>query len=583
MSDLPNVLFEVSNESTGSDADFAWQNAVVDQIKQLEQSNGGLQHPVGMSSFDWFNASGPWSSQDYVNSQLFQSHADWIAPAAGSQYQSNPPDALGGKVVIADTDHIFGIGGNVNWVWQQFTRGNNVLSMDDLSGTGIAGTLPGFTPSVEQLAAEISDRGGIAETRQVATMVNLTGMTPSDALSSTGYALADPASGKYVVYAPNGGTFTVDLSGAAGKTLDVRWMDVGSGQLSAPTIMQGGSSQQTFSSPFGASALVLTDPEGLCFCRGTRIATPHGEAAVEALGVGDMVLTMQGEAMPIRWIGTACRPLAAGARIEESPVVVRAGALADGVPVRDLRLTKGHSLFIDSVLIPVESLVNGRSIAFDDRPQLVEVFHLELDRHAILIADGAPAESYRDDGNGARFHTPRPDGACAPPPCAPIPTCGPVVDRLWRRIADRAGIAAVATTREPDLHLLADGRRVDARLVAGGLHRFRLRRPPRSLRIVSRSGVPCALGVNADRRRLGVALARVVLRGSRTTRELGADARQLSDGFHRPEPGLRWTNGDAVLPAAQFDGFEGALDVELHLAATAAYPAGPNEVASWPA
>ena len=44
-----------------------------------------------------------------------------------------------------------------------------------------------------------------------------------------------------------------------------------------------------------------------------------------------------------------------------------------------------------------------------------------------------------------------------------------------------------------------------------------------------------------------------------------------------------WTNGDAVLPAAQFDGFEGALDVELHLAATAAYPAGPNEVASWPA
>ena len=259
---------------------------------------------------------------------------------------------MGGKVVIADTDHIFGIGGNVNWVWQQFTRGNNVLSMDDLSGTGIAGTLPGFTPSAGQLAAEISDRFGIAETRQVATMVNLTGMTPSDALSSTGYALADPASGKYVVYAPNGGTFTVDLSGAAGKTLDIRWMDVGSGQLSAPITMQGGSSQQTFSSPSGNSVLVLTDPEGLCFCRGTRIATPQGEAAVEALGVGDMVLTMQGEAMPIRWIGTACRPLAADARIEESPVVVRAGALADGVPVRDLRLTKGHSLFIDSVLIP---------------------------------------------------------------------------------------------------------------------------------------------------------------------------------------------------------------------------------------
>ncbi len=93
-SDLPNVLFEVSNESTGSDADFAWQNAVVGHIKRLEQSNGGLQHPVGMSAFDWFNASGLWSSQDYVNAQLFRSHADWIAPAAGSQVPDQQPRGL---------------------------------------------------------------------------------------------------------------------------------------------------------------------------------------------------------------------------------------------------------------------------------------------------------------------------------------------------------------------------------------------------------------------------------------------------------------------------------------------------------
>ncbi len=293
VSDLPNVLFEVANETAGGDANFAWQNAVVDYIKQLEQSGGGLQHPVGITAFNWDNPPPGISAGDYVNSLLFQSHADWISPSAGSQYQSNPPDALGGKVVIADTDHIFGIGGNVNWVWQQFTRGNNVLSMDDLSGTGIAGTLPGFTPSAGQLAAEISDRFGIAETRQVATMVNLTGMTPSDALSSTGYALADPASGKYVVYAPNGGTFTVDLSGAAGKTLDIRWMNVGSGQLSAPTTMQGGSSQQNFSSPSGNSVLVLT-PATLTVGHGSTFQFQSVAAAIAASASGDTIQIQAG-------------------------------------------------------------------------------------------------------------------------------------------------------------------------------------------------------------------------------------------------------------------------------------------------
>ena len=547
---------------------------MVDYIHSTEASDGGLQHPVGMSAFDFWNASGQWSSQEYGNSQLFQSDADWVSPAGSDQYQNNPPDAPGNKVVIADTDHTFGIGGNADWVWQQFTRGNNVASMDDLSGTGIAGTVPAATSA--QIVDETSDRLGITETRQVSTMVNLTGMTPSNSLSSTGYALADPATGNYVVYAPSGGTFTVDLSATAGQALDAQWMDVGSGEMSAPTNLTGGSGQQTFSAPDDDSVLVLTpkaSAAGLCFCRGTRIATPRGERAVEELGVGDMVLTMQGHAMPIRWIGTACRLLAAGARMEENPVVVHVGALADGMPVRDLRLTKGHSLFLDGVLIPVESLVNGRSIAFEHRPQLVELFHLELDRHEVLIADGTPAESYRDDGNGVRFRNRRSNGNSGLPPCAPILASGSMVDRIWRRIADRAGITPGATTSETDLHLLADGRRVDARMVAGGLHLFRLECRPRSVRIVSRSGVPCALGVNADRRRLGVALARVVLRGTGMTRELGPDAPQLAEGFHCPEPDLRWTDGDAVMPSALFDGFAGALNVELHLAGTATYPA----------
>jgi hypothetical protein len=80
-------------------------------------------------------------------------------------------------------------------------------------------------------------------------------------------------------------------------------------------------------------------------------------------------------------------------------VIVRKGALADNVPHHDLRTTKGHSLFIDDVLIPVEFLVNHRSIFWDDRAQEVIVYHIELETHDALIANGAAAESYRDDGN----------------------------------------------------------------------------------------------------------------------------------------------------------------------------------------
>jgi len=121
-------------------------------------------------------------------------------------------------------------------------------------------------------------------------------------------------------------------------------------------------------------------------------------------------------------------------------VIVRKGALADNVPHHDLRITKGHSLFIDDVLNPVEFLVNHRSILWDDRAQEVIVYHIELETHDALIANGAAAESYRDDGNRWLFQNAN-SGWHLPPndPCAPELTGGPVVDAIWRRLLDRAG------------------------------------------------------------------------------------------------------------------------------------------------
>ena len=100
--------------------------------------------------------------------------------------------------------------------------------------------------------------------------------------------------------------------------------------------------------------------ELVCYCAGTLIRTGRGDVPVEALAVGDRVLTLSGEAKPLRWIGFGRVLVTPGRRCPATPVIVRRGALADGVPARDLRVTKGHALYLDGVLIPAEFLVNHR-------------------------------------------------------------------------------------------------------------------------------------------------------------------------------------------------------------------------------
>ncbi len=158
-----------------------------------------------------------------------------------------------------------------------------------------------------------------------------------------------------------------------------------------------------------------------CFCTGTMIRTPDGERPVETLRAGDSVLTAAGAARRITWIGAGRVLVTPARRTAATPVIIRKGALADNVPTRDLRVTKGHSLFLDGVLIPAEFLVNHRSILWDDQAKVVEFYHIELETHDLLLANGAPAESYRDDGNRWLFQNGNSGWGMAPkPPCAPV-------------------------------------------------------------------------------------------------------------------------------------------------------------------
>jgi hypothetical protein len=193
----------------------------------------------------------------------------------------------------------------------------------------------------------------------------------------------------------------------------------------------------------------------------------------------------------------------------------------------------------------------------------------------VLLANGAPAESYRDDGNRWLFRNANTGWDLAPkPPCAPVIDGGPVVDAIWLRLLERAGPRrGFPLSDDPDLHLLVDGHRVDARERADNVYCFNLSGVPASIQIVSRAAAPQELGVRRDPRCLGVALRRVVARRGTKFRVIKAEDPRLTQGFHTFESsnGLRWTDGDAVLQAALFEGFGALTELVLHVAGTTHY------------
>jgi hypothetical protein len=203
-------------------------------IKDYEKTK---QHPVGMT----FQYKGG------RNKTLFDSPADWVSPNPDGGYRDNPPAADGKKVVLNDTDHLWGIGGNPAWVWQSFLRGLNPIFMDPYDGL-ILGER--FDPKFEPVRRSM----GLA--RRLAERMNLAAMTPQSKLSSTGYCLAKAAKSgaEYLVYLPSGGAATVDLSATEG-TLAVEWLDPKTGKTTRGDSLAGGR-PRPLKAPFSGEAVL---------------------------------------------------------------------------------------------------------------------------------------------------------------------------------------------------------------------------------------------------------------------------------------------------------------------------------------
>ena len=235
VNDLDNVLYEISNESgTGS---TAWQYAMIGYVKEYEATKA-KQHPVGMTA--------QYPNGD--NSVLFASPADWISPNNGGGYTDNPPANDGTKVIVADTDHLWGIGGNVPWVWKSVTRGINTLFMDAYDCSSFWPPQPCDTSAWDSL------RLNMGYARAYANRMNLGQALPRGELCSTGYCLVNlsPGNAEYLVYQPaNGASLTVNLSGVSGG-IQGEWLNPDSGAQSAAQPVNGGETA-SFTPPFNSA------------------------------------------------------------------------------------------------------------------------------------------------------------------------------------------------------------------------------------------------------------------------------------------------------------------------------------------
>ena len=151
--------------------------------------------------------------------------------------------------------------------------------------------------------------------------------------------------------------------------------------------------------PSGGGSSQTSNTTSGCFLRGTKILTDAGETAIENLSVGDLVSTVSGQSLAIKRVDSWAVDPDQDWTDDVAPIKVCRSALAPNVPHRDLYLSPSHALYLDGVLVCVGGLVNDRSIVRCAKGELDQVsyFHLELEGHHVILAEGAPAESLLAD------------------------------------------------------------------------------------------------------------------------------------------------------------------------------------------
>jgi Hint domain len=270
----------------------------------------------------------------------------------------------------------------------------------------------------------------------------------------------------------------------------------------------------------GNGGIALVDAP--CFAEGTLILTTRGEVPVETLAQGDDAILVDGRTAPIVFVGHRRLDLTQHPRPHTvRPIRVLAGALADGIPQRDLLLSPDHALYLNDVLVPVKDLVDGVFIKQDSSFRSVRYFHIELENHGIIFAEGAAAESFLNTGHRGLFENSDEPLLLHPDlmnmkrmaeSCAPLVTCGEQLAEI------RMGLRERVQTNGFDV---ADNARIELKIgdcvlkpigSEDGRTIFAIPAGATSAVLSSPVFVPAEIDpASGDRRTLGVAIAEVML------------------------------------------------------------------------
>ena len=347
------------------------------------------------------------------------------------------------------------------------------------------------------------------------------------------------------------------------------------GTVEDPLIYDNGAYYLLGQSSVGSSYTIVQAPDTqlTCYISGTLIRTTCGDVAVEALQVGDLVVTASGAHRPIRWLGhrdTDCSRHPEPRKVW--PVRVRAGALGAGLPYADLWLSPGHALCLqaldaDEVLIPVRCLVQGEAVMQVERDS-VTYWHVELDSHDILVANGVPAESYLDTGNRCAFDNApgvvelHRDFAArsADGFCRPLVESGPLLSAARLKLFGAA--KPVARTSSP-VHMIADGTVLHG-MIGDDQAVFVVPAGTCDLRLVSSSFEAQA----PDVRTLGIIVGSLTIEAvGQPSRTVAMDDPGLFAGFYEIETcdaGIwRWTDGEAHFAPSLWADIDGAFILRI--------------------
>jgi hypothetical protein len=272
--------------------------------------------------------------------------------------------------------------------------------------------------------------------------------------SAKGFYTINPTTGSETLVQSNSSSFVVsDFVMGANDTMYLEELSGNTPHLVAVSTVTGAVTDEgALTSSF--TSLAAAQDGVTCFVSGTRIATEIGEVCVQDFVVGDLVRTISNRFVPIKWIGH--RRLGCSRHPEPRkvwPVCVRAGAFGEGMPYRDLWLSPDHAVFVDGVLIPIKHLINGCTIKQKPRAEVI-YYHIELEQHDVLFAEGLPVESYLDTGDRSKFANGGdivqlfPEFTCRSSAvtalweakgCAPLIVTGPYLRTVQRRLNARIG------------------------------------------------------------------------------------------------------------------------------------------------